>query len=119
MYGIPSDIDLSPIVGEFSTQVRVGQFDIQFSFGSVNFAVQSPVTLIKSGNVVGTWSEGRWPDAAFFDTMNADVLRYEVPTSKDIVIYLENGLEIHLHDSSDEYESMQISIESSATFWVI
>src|SRR5687768_13981711 len=115
MYGIPPDLDLSSIVGESATQICVGQFDLQFAFGSVNFAVQSPISLIRGGNVVGSWSEGKWPDAAFFDLMDANVLRYEVPTSKDIIIYLENGLEIHLCDSSEQHESMQISIEESAT----
>ncbi len=119
MYRIPPDLDLSPIVGEFTTQVRVGQFDIQFMFGSVNFAVQSPVKLVRAGEIVGSWNEGRWPDAAFLDLMNANVLRYEIPTDRDIVIHLENGIEIHLQDNSDEFESMQISIEDSAKFWVI
>ena len=41
MYGIPKELDLSPVLGEFTTQVRVGQFDLQFTFGSVSFAVQS------------------------------------------------------------------------------
>jgi hypothetical protein len=36
MYRIPSDLDLSPVVGEFTTQLRVGQFDLQFTFVKVN-----------------------------------------------------------------------------------
>jgi hypothetical protein len=119
MYRIPPDLDLSPIVGEFTTQVKVGQFDIQFTFGSVNFAIQSPVTLVRGGETIGGWRESHWPDAAFFDVMNASVLRYDVPTNRDIVIYLENGIEIHLQDSSDQFESMQISFEGAAKFWVI
>ena len=53
MYRIPKDLDLSPVVGEFTTQVRVGQFDLQFTFGSVNFAVQSPVNLFRAGRALG------------------------------------------------------------------
>ena len=119
MYRIPPDLDLSPIVGEFTTQVRVGQFDIQLRFGSVNFAIQSPVKLVRGGKVIGSWKENHWPDAAFFDVMNASVVRYEFPTDRDIVIYLENGIELHLQDSSDQFESMQISVEGSAMLWVI
>jgi hypothetical protein len=33
MCRVPKDLDLSPVVGEFTTQVRVGQFDLQFTFG--------------------------------------------------------------------------------------
>jgi hypothetical protein len=29
MYGIPKELDLSSVVGEFTTQIRVGQFDLQ------------------------------------------------------------------------------------------
>jgi hypothetical protein len=59
VYRVPSDLDLSAIVGQFTTQIRVGQFDVQFTFGPVNFAIQSPVGLIKDGEVIGSWREGR------------------------------------------------------------
>ncbi len=59
MYRIPKELDLSPVVGEFTTQVRVGQFDLQFTFGAVNFAVQSPVNLFREGKLVAHWEEGK------------------------------------------------------------
>ena len=52
MYRIPENLDLSPVVGEFTTQVRVGQFDLQFTFGPVHFAVQSRVNLFRDGEIV-------------------------------------------------------------------
>ncbi len=58
MYRIPSNLDLSPVVGEFTTQVRVGQFDLQFTFGSVNFAAQSPVQLLRDDEPIATWERG-------------------------------------------------------------
>lgn len=119
MYRVPLDLDLSKIVGEFTTQVRVGQFDLQFTFGPVNFAVQSPVQLMKSGEVIGRWEEGQWPEPGFFHVMNAAVSRWEIPDDRTIVIYLENGIEIHLRDSSDQYESMQISVEGGPAQLII
>ena len=113
MYRVPLDLDLSKLVGEFTTQVRVGQFDIQFTFGPVNFAIQSPVQLIKDGQVVGRWEEGRWHEPGFFEVMNSAVSRWKIPDDKTIIIYLENGIELHLQDSSDQYESMQISVEGN------
>ena len=113
MYRVPLDLDLSKLVGEFTTQVRVGQFDIQFTFGPVNFAIQSPVQLIKDGQVVGRWEKGRWPEPGFFEVMNSAVSRWKIPDDKTIIIYLENGIELHLQDSSDQYESMQISVEGN------
>ncbi|MGI9585870.1 MAG: hypothetical protein ACR2N7_09810, partial [Acidimicrobiia bacterium] len=65
IYRIPDDLDLSAVVGEFTPQLRVGQFDLQFTFGSVHFAIQSPVRLFRDTKLVGYWDEGRWPEPAF------------------------------------------------------
>ena len=113
MYRVPLNLDLSAIVGEFTTQIRVGQFDVQFTFGPVNFAIQSPVSLIRNGAVIGSWAEGRWPDSGFFEIMNVNVSRWEIPNDRTILIHLENGIEMHLTDDSDSYECMQISTEGS------
>jgi len=110
---VPLDLDLSAIVGQFTTQIRVGQSDVQFTFGPVNFAIQSPVRLVRNGEVIGRWVEGSWPDSGFFDTMNVSVSRWEIPNDRTILIHLENGIEIHLTDDSDSYECMQISTEGS------
>ena len=119
MYRIPKDLDLSKIVGQFTTQVRVGQFDLQFSFGEVHFAVQSHVDLVRNGEVIGKWQEGEWPTPEFFGIMNAEVVRYEIPNDRTIEIHLENGIEIHLTDDSDQFECMQISIQGDPDQWII
>ena len=59
MYKIPKELDLSPVVGEFITQIRVGQFDLQFTFGPVNFAVGSPVNLFRDGKPVSPLGRGQ------------------------------------------------------------
>jgi hypothetical protein len=41
MYRIPLDLDLSSAVGQFTTQIAVGQFDLHFSFGRIRFTVFS------------------------------------------------------------------------------
>lgn len=119
MYRIPKDLDFSPVVGQFTTQVRVGQFDLQFTFGPVTFAVQSPVSLFRGGKLIARWNEGTWPEPAFYDVMNSDVVRCEVVSDRLIVIEFDNGLEMHLEDNSDQYESMQITFEGDSTMIVI
>jgi len=119
MYRIPKDLDLSPVVGEFTTQVRVGQFDLQFTFGNVNFAVQSPVNLFRAGKQVAHWEEGKWPEPGFFDIMNSKVTRCEVVHDRLITIGFENGLEMHLEDSSEQYECMQIRFQGAPSPWII
>ena len=119
MYRIPADLDLSPVVGKFTTQVRVGQFDLQFTFGAVNFAVQSPVNLFRDGELVARWEEGRWPDPGFYDLMNSEVRRCEVVNDRLIVLEFDNGIVMHLEDSSDQYECIQVTFEGDPSPWII
>lgn len=113
MYRIPADLDLSPAVGEFTTQFRVGAFDLQFTLGSVNFAVESRVELLRGGTRVAEWESGRWPEPGFFELFNATVERCEAVSDRVI----ENGLTLRLFDDSDQYESMQITVDGG--LWVI
>lgn len=119
MYHIPDNLDLSSLIGKFTTQVRVGQFDLQFTFGGVSFAVQSPVKLFREGKLVAQWEEGRWPDPGFYDIMNVEVRRCEIVNNRVIVIEFDNGIAMHLEDSSDQYECMQISFEGDSSTWII
>jgi len=119
MYRIPNNLDLSPAVGQFTTQVRVGQFDLQFTFGTVNFAVQSPVNLFRDGKLFAHWEEGRWPEPGFYDIMNSEVRRCEVVNDRLIVFEFENAITMHLEDNSDQYECMQISFEGDPRRWII
>lgn len=118
MYRIPKKLDLSKIIGEFTTQIRVGQRDIQFALGSVAFTIESQVKLVRDGKVIGGWEVGKWPTEEFYDVMNVCVVKYEVPDDRTIVLILENNIEIHMNDDSDQHECIQISIDGD-TKWII
>ena len=119
MYRIPKELDLSPVVGEFTTQVRVGQFDIQFTFGTVNFTVESPVKLYRDNILIAHWDCGKWPEPEFYDIMNTNVKRCEIIGDRLIVFEFENGIHMHLEDDSDQYETMQIRFADNPALWVI
>lgn len=119
MYRIPKELDLSLVVGQFTTQVRVGQFNLQFTFGKVSFNVTSPVDLFRGGERIGHWEEGKWPEAAFYNIMNTAVIRCEIRTDRLIVISFSNGIEMHLVDDTDQYECMTIWFEGDPAPWVI
>lgn len=119
MYRIPADLDLTPVVGQFTTQARVGQFNLQFTFGPVSFAVQSPVNLFRDGKLLAHWEEGRWADPGFYDLMNSEVRRCEVVDDRSILFEFENGITMHLEDSSDQYECLQISFKGERAQWII
>lgn len=119
MYRIPDDLDLSPLIGTFTTQVRVGPSDLQFTFGPVSFFVQSPVNLFRNDKLLAHWEEGRWPDAGFYDILNVNVRSCEVVNERLIVFEFDNGIEMHLKDDCDQYESMQIYVEGASSPWII
>ncbi len=108
MYRIPPSLDLSAVVGQATSQVCVGQFDVQFRFGAVSFTVESPIRLFRGGRQVAHWTPAQWPEAGFRDILNQNVARCDIVGDRRIVIRFEDGLEMWLEDSSDQYESMQI-----------
>ena len=119
MYRIPKELNLSPVVGEFTTQIRVGQFELQFTFGDINISVSSPVNLFRGGVLVGHWEEGKWPDSGFYDIMNTEITRCETVTDKLIVIEFANDIQMHLVDDSDQYECMQIHFKGNPSPWIV
>jgi len=119
MYRIPKELDLSKAIGEFTTQIRVGLYDIEFDLGCVSFAVQSPIELRRSGELVAMWEEGKWPQSGFKEIFNVSVSSIQIPSDRKIIVEFENGVKMHLVDNSDKYESMQITIEGEAEPWII
>jgi hypothetical protein len=119
MYRIPQNLDLSKAIGQFTTQICVGKYDIQFNLGDVHFAVQSTILLTKNGKIIAKWSEGIWPENGFIEIFNVNVSKITIPDNKSIIILFENNIEMHLKDDSDQYECMQISINGDPKEWII
>ena len=97
----------------------VGQFDLQFTFGGISFTIQSPVNLFRDGKLFAHWEEGRWPDPGFYEIMNSEVTRCQIVNDRLIVFEFANGIEMHLEDNSDQYESMQIRFKENASVLII
>jgi hypothetical protein len=119
MYRIPKELNLSKAIGQPATQIHVGQFDLQVSFGGIHFAIWSPIKLVRDGKVIGIWEEDRWPDPQFKEILNVNIQKYEIPNERAIILYFENGIEMHLIDHSDQYESMSISVDGESGPWII
>ena len=110
MYGFPSDLNLAAAIGQEITQFCVGPYDLQFSFGKVHFAVQSQVELKRDGSVIATWQGGEWPSASFYEAFCIPVVSTHLIDERRLCIALEGGLELHVLDNSDQYESLQIFV---------
>lgn len=108
MYGFASDLDLSPALGQEATQLCVGSHDLQFSFGTVAFSVQSKVEIWRDDQLVGSWEAGGWPDPVFRQMLDSALQAFSVLDPQRLSLRLANGLELRLLDTSEQYESMQI-----------
>jgi hypothetical protein len=116
MNRMPKDLDLGPMVGKSITQLCVGKFDLQFSVGPFHFMVESPVTLLRRGKLMAGWAPGKWPEPEFFHLMNSAVHRCWIASDRLLVIEVENGLAMHLEDSSDEHECLHVAVEGVGTW---
>jgi hypothetical protein len=86
MHSVPKDLYLSKVIGELTTQICVGQFDLHFTFGKNIFVVESQVDLVQNGEEIGSWNQGRWPDPQFYKIINVNVVKCQVPNDRLIVI---------------------------------
>ena len=111
MVGISRDIDLSKIIGQFTTQIRIGKYDFQFDLGDVSFCIYSPIKVLKDEQLYAAWKEGSWPDSGFLEIFNVPVSGFEIPDDSTIIIEFENSLEMYLIDKSNGYESMNIWVK--------
>lgn len=117
MYRIPKELDLTPIISDFTTQFRVGPFDFQFSIGKVSFSIYSTISIYKDNDLCGQWVSGKWPDKIFYDLFNVEVTNWQRLNENTLIISFANGLEMYLVDETDLYESMIITINEE--YWVI
>ncbi len=110
MYGFPRDLDLTAAIGQETTQFCVGPYDLEFSFGSVCFSVQSLVELRRTDMVLASWEGGGWPSAGFYEAFCSPVSAVRVLDERCLCISLESGLDLHIFDTSEQYESLAISV---------
>jgi hypothetical protein len=68
------------------------------------------VEIWRSGDLIGSWEAGAWPDAAFYQMLNTALEAFVVLDPRRLSLRLANGLELQLLDTSEQYESMQIYI---------
>ena len=97
----------------------MGAFDLQFTFGNVAFAIQSRVELFRTGEVIGAWEAGLMPDSTFLQIFNNPIDSIAVLDERRLGITLRDGLELHLLDNFDQYESMQIYIDGLEGVWIV
>lgn len=120
MYRISQDLDLSEIIGSELNQICLGKYDVQFTFlVDTTIAVQGDVTLLNGETVISIYESENWSSLSFQKLLMVPVVRYSVPNDRLLQIEFENGLVLQIHDSSDQYESFQITKKSSSEIIVV
>ena len=120
MYGFPTDLDLEPLLGKLTTQLCVGQFDLQFTLGDYRFVVQGGMDLFRDGVLVASYRAVSWPDPEFYNLMNVEVSAASFRDSKTLAIAFGGGIEAHLLDTSNRYESCQILVgKGNPTVYIV
>lgn len=110
MYGIPENLDLSIILGSDLNMISQGRYDVQFSFdASLTICLQGIASVLQNGIEIAVWNkENNWSSLGFQKLLNQSVEGVLLPNNRLIEINFKNGLVLQLHDSSDQYETMQI-----------
>lgn len=115
MYRIPTDLDLSSIIGADLNLIGMGKYDVQFHFDThTTICLQSEAFILADGQIISSWSEtNNWSTIEFQRALNQSVLSYSIPNEHTIEIVLTGNLSLRLVDSSDQYESMQIYFKNN------
>jgi hypothetical protein len=110
MYGIPADLNLSKLIGIQIKGINVVEFMtvIQFEDGTT-ICIEGEAKITKNDVVITQWKqESGWNTNQYALMIGKLVSSYEVITPRELVINLMEGLQIHIFDNSNEYESFHI-----------
>lgn len=110
MYGFPKDLELGDIVGSEIQQICLGRSDVQFRFGAERaICAQALVEVFRNEELVSVWSEeGNWSNVSFQMLFGVAVDSYAVLHERLLEIRFKDGLRLRLHDTSSQFESVQI-----------
>lgn len=110
MYGVPKKLESLAIVGSPLAQLCLGPYIVHFSFDSGHqISAEGTVEVVQGGEVISTWtSQQGWSTTKYQGLLRASVVSCSVPHSKVLVISFEGDLALHVHDSSEQFESFSV-----------
>jgi hypothetical protein len=113
MYGVPANLDLRQFLGDYLTQLCIGQYDLQFIFGKGS-----------SISVQGQWelrdAAGTLLDHDFVDQpakresykahflLGATVTASQVNPPQSFTLFFDTGMMLTIFDDSKQHESFSI-----------
>lgn len=114
MYGLPVDIDLSPLLGQELQQICIGQYDAILNF-SGEASVGSATTFVCS-SPNGETSAFTSPPAAtpsLMRVLGSPVVAARREAPGTLVLEFANGERLDIPDAEEHYESYTLQIGSA------
>jgi len=110
MYGVPQNLESLPLAGTSLSQLSLGPHIVHFIFDSGHqITAEGKVEVMQDDAVVAVWDQSNgWSSIAYQSLFRIPVSRCLVPNSKLFVIAFKGGLALHIHDSSEQFESFSV-----------
>jgi hypothetical protein len=112
MFGVPANLDLSQLIGDYLTAIQLGQFDLQFKFGSgISICVQGDWQLRKASSELIDQAVDPPASREFYRVhrlLDKTVTNFTVDPPRSFTLYFDDGFSLTVFDSSQQFESFQI-----------
>ena len=109
MYGLQSSTDLTFLVGRKLEQLRLGEFDVQFSFDlDITISVQSRINYISEQESTLISAEHPYQTKDLWQLIGLKVLKIEILADGNLSISFDSDKSIIIIEIQDNFESYTI-----------
>jgi hypothetical protein len=114
MNGLPSDIDLSFLVGQELQQVCIGRHEAILHFGdAVSICIESEIGHKSNlGKLTAIYKTIAPSASMLVSLINSSIVKAYAESPGTLVLELCNGQVLEIYDANSEYESYQISYDN-------
>ena len=111
MYKINKNISFDFLKGKMLQQICIGKYQMIFNFeDSVSVSIESKFTLKLSHDYYEQWeSSSKNIPIRIFGLLDQKIVDVFVPNEMTLQLLFENGDEMMIYDSNNNYESFQVT----------
>jgi hypothetical protein len=111
MYKINKNISFEFLKGKELLQICVGKYQMIFNFeDSISVSIESKFILKLSHDYYERWeSSSKDIPIRTFELLNHKIVDVFIPNEMTLQLIFENGDEMMIYDSKDNYESFQVT----------
>ncbi len=118
MHTIPEEFDLTCIVDESISQLRIDKFQIQIHWEQLSIQGEGQVFLEQEGKRTEIFN-GTWKNSCGLEgIINSTVSAWNVRSQNEFSISFESGQILSFHVGEGQYEDFTVNIVGGS-FWVM